>query len=179
MANRSKKVVMSARVDPYLKAGIELLAASQRVKIVKLMEEFLEWGLETTQVDNPFASSKKTPRISFLAVLEAIWTDDDVLFQLRAGALGGRISGDDIFNAAFVVLSHETDYFEGDFDVFGDLNGLTARMGLQPPVPFKINMELVREEWETIKAYVQFLAQNKPFQPSYEEYKTIMAKSVK
>jgi len=95
---------MSARVDPYLKAGIELLAASQRVKIVKLMEEFLEWGLETTQVENPFESSKKMPRISFLAVLEAIWTDDDVLFQLRAGALGGRISGDDIFNAAFVVL---------------------------------------------------------------------------
>ena len=179
MANRSKKVVLSARVDPYLKAGIELLAASQRVKIVKLMEDFLEWGLETTQVDNPFHSSKKMPRISFLAVLEAIWTDDEILFQLRAGALGGRISGDEIFNAAFVVLSCETDYFEGDFDVFGDLNGLGARMELQPPVPFMVNLELVKQEWGTILSYVQFLAQNKPFQPSYEEYKSIMAKSIK
>ncbi|UIP88639.1 hypothetical protein HU825_18585 [Pseudomonas phenolilytica] len=179
MANRSKKVVLSARVDPYLKAGIELLAASQRVKLVKLIEDFLEWGLESSKVDNPFGSRKNLPRISFLVVLEAIWTEDEVLFQLRAGALGGRIAGDDIFNAAFIVLSHETAYFEGDFDVFGDLNGLTARMGLQPPAPLKVNLELVRQEWETIKAYVQFLAQNKPFQPSYEEYKTIMAKSVK
>ncbi|WP_312974600.1 hypothetical protein [Stutzerimonas nitrititolerans] len=179
MANRSKKVVLSARVDPYLKAGIDLLAAAQRVKMVALMERFLEFGLEESQVENPFASKKNTPKISFLLVLQAIWTDDEVLFQLRAGALGAKISGDDIFDASFVVLSLEVDYFAGEDDIFGDLNGLTSRMGLAPVVPFKVNLPLVKEEWDSILAYVQFLKQNKPFQPTFDEYKTIMAKSLK
>ena len=59
MANRSKKAVLSARVDPYLKAALELLAVSRNEKIVKILESCLENGMNDRIIANPFKTPQK------------------------------------------------------------------------------------------------------------------------
>ncbi|ROL66735.1 hypothetical protein BLX41_23065 [Pseudomonas protegens] len=175
MANRSKKVVLSARVDPYLKAALELLAASRKEKIVKVLETFIENGLQDLSVINPFLHEKPRTKISFMNVFVAIWTEDEVLYKVRAGALGPDYAGETLWRQAMVVVGH--DYFKGDHDLYGGMNGLTEKWGYKADYNYSLNLELVRSEWSTIEDYVAFIENNKPFEPSYEDYKKMRDQS--
>jgi hypothetical protein len=170
MANRSKKVVLSARVDPYLKAALELLATSRNEKIVKILETCVENGLNDRTIPNPFKPrDKDQARISFMIAFTAIWTENEVLYKLRAGSLGPEFAGESLAMAAmFVTMSK---HFDGHDDVFGDLNGSVQTFGFKPHMQPKVNLQLVEEEWEIVEEYVRFLANNKPFEPSYDDYK--------
>lgn len=176
MANRSKKVVLSARIAPYLKAGLELYASAEKVKIVKLLEEILEAALEDANVQSPFHDSRgERVEISYINLLTAIWTEDEVLFKLRAGVLGPRYAGETTWREAMVATG--CDYFKGDVDLYGDLNGYEEKFGYDVPWSYQLNLELVREEWHLIQDYVAFVENNKPFEPSYDDYKSMRAKS--
>ncbi|MGW8462465.1 hypothetical protein [Pseudomonas sp. CLCA07] len=173
MANRSKKVVLSARVDPYLKASLELAAAAKNQKIVKMLESILESGLDDLIIDNPFES--ETPKISFLFAFTAIWSESEALYKLRAGTLGPKFAGDDLAFAAFII--HSSNHFKGDFDLFGDLNGRINNANIKLSHKYMINLELLEAEWATVERYISFLAMNKPFEPSYEDFKRMLEAS--
>lgn len=176
MANRSKKVVLSARIDPYLKAALEMFAASQNQKIVKLLETFLENGLDASEVDNPFPGSKNGgEKISFMSLFTAIWSDDEVLFKVRAGVLGPAYAGETTWREAMVVTGG--DYFKGETDLYGDLNGQAEEFGYSPPWKYSLNLDLIREEWPMVEGYVAFIENNKPFSPSYDDYKRMRVDS--
>jgi hypothetical protein len=178
MANRSKKVVLSARIDPYLKAALELSASVQKEKIVKLLEQYLLNGLEHEMVANPFGctSPKERPdELPFMDVFVAIWSENEVLYKVRAGALSAAFAGTDLWEMAMLVIGEK--YFKGDFDLFGDLNGAVRRFGFLPPDKPMINLRLVEAEWAIIESYVSFLQNNKPFQPPYLDYKRMLEES--
>ncbi|CAM3693787.1 hypothetical protein SAMN05216475_0532 [Pseudomonas synxantha] len=173
MANRSKKVMLSARIEPYLKAGIELAAVAKNEKIVKLMEQFIEIGLEDLVVDNPF-KLMTLEKIDFMFVFKCIWSEDEPTLKLRAGGLGEGFAGSYLSRLAGWVLSD--DYFKGEFDLYGDLNGVS--LGEKSSAPnVKINIDLVRSEWSMINSYYEFLDSNKPFHPAYSDYKRMVHES--
>lgn len=178
MANRSKKVVLSARIAPYLKAALEMFAASQNEKIVKLMETFLESGLDEVNVVSPFHSDVKGgTKISFMTLFTAIWSEDEVVFKIRAGLLGPDYAGETMWRQAMVASGCER--FKGVTDLYEDLNGWASRKGSGwvAPRPHFLNLEVIREEWPLIEDYVAFVENNKPFEPSYEDYKRMREES--
>ncbi|OFJ43301.1 hypothetical protein BJN42_21795 [Pseudomonas koreensis] len=176
MANRSNKVVLSARVDPYLKAALELLAASQKEKIVKLLETFLENGMHDFYVVNPFLpKGGEAEKTSFMNVFTAIWSDDEVVYKLRAGVLGPQYAGETAWRQAMVVTGDH--YFKGADDLYGDLNGLSEKWGYKAEYNYFLDLEKVRSEWPLIEGYVSFIENNKPFEPSYEDYKRMHQQS--
>ncbi|MFV3305806.1 hypothetical protein ACNFBT_11050 [Pseudomonas sp. NY15181] len=172
MANRSKKVVLSARVEPYLKAALELYATSTNEKIVKVLERFIETCLSDAQIENPLNGYKKG---YFMTIFTAIWSEDEVIFNLRAGLMGSKFSSDRLFHLAMTVVGDHR--FKGDFDLFGDLNGMAERFEFVQPYEAKIDLGLVRSEWDVLVAYVDFLENNKPFCPTYDDYKRMREQS--
>lgn len=168
MANRSKKVVLSARVDPYLKAALELLAASKNEKIVKTLEMFIENGLNDYYVKNPFKDDEPT-KTPFINVFTAIWVDDEVRYKLRAAMIGPHLAGETLWRQGLVVTTY--DYFKGKEPLYGDLNGLGEKWGYKPDREYFLNFQLIRDEWPLIEEYVTFLENNKPFEPDYDDYK--------
>ncbi|MCW8275557.1 hypothetical protein IMF27_07455 [Pseudomonas sp. PCH199] len=170
MANRSKKVVISARIDPQLKDALDIAASKQNEKIVKLLEEFVEIGLGTLTLPNPFREGKIRfgNEINFLEVFEAVWDPDEVLFKLRAGAIGPEFCGETLSRQAKVVIGSE--YFKGEYDLFDDLNGHTQIWGGTYDKHY-VNLELVKKEWPIIESYIAFLDNNQPLVVSYEDYK--------
>lgn len=176
MANRSKKVVLSARIDPYLKAALEMFSASQNQKIVKLLETFLHNGLDDMSVVSPFHSQANGVReISFMNLFTAIWSEDEVLFKVRAGGLGPTYAGETTWREAMVATG--CDYFKGQTDLYADLNGYAIKNGYAPPSRYFVNLDLIRAEWPLIEGYVAFVENNKPFEPSYDDYKKMKAES--
>lgn len=176
MANRSKKVVLSARVDPYLKAALELLAASRNEKIVKILESCLENGMNDRIITNPFKAPQKLEKISFMVAFTAIWSENETLYKLRAGTLGSDFAGEELSMVAMFI--NDDKYFDGEFDVFGDLNGSTEKFGFKPRIQPRVNLALVEKEWPIVEEYVRFLASNKPLQPGYADYKSMRAQSL-
>lgn len=172
MVNRSKKSVLSARVDPYLKTGLELLAESRGVKIVKLLESMIDDGLSNAAIVSPL---RKEGRVPFLTTLKAVWSEDDVLLRLRVGWLDQPLAGERTWRMGLVVSGEEC--FRGDFDVFGDLNGMSDTYNLKAPNTPKIDLERVQEEWHLIGEYVDFIENNKPLEPTYDQYKRMRDKS--
>jgi hypothetical protein len=176
MANRSKKVVLSARVDPYLKAALELLAASRNEKIVKILESCLENGMNDRTITNPFKAPQKLEKISFMVAFTAIWSENETLYKLRAGTLGPDFAGEELSTVAMFI--NDDKYFDGEFDVFGDLNGSTDKFGFKPRMQPRVDLALVEKEWPIVEEYVRFLANNKPLQPGYSDYKSMRAQSL-
>lgn len=175
MANRSKKVVISARIEPYLKAALDTAAAARNEKIVKVLETVIEEGLNEMFVPNPFqGGSLEGGEINFMAAFEAIWSEDEVLFKLRSGAMGPRFSGETLWRQASVVVTSE--YFKGDYDLYGDLNGYAKKLSATCK-KYLVNLDLVRGEWPLIEGYISFLDANKNLSPSYEAYKKILEAS--
>lgn len=172
MANRSKKAMLSARVDPYLKVGLDLLAESRGVKTVKVLETILENGLSDAMVRCDLKPGEKL--LSFMLVLTAIWSDDEAILRLRAGELGPPVANERTWKISSVI--REEGCFRGDDDLFGDMNGTAEKYGLVPPTCPKLNLDRVRSEWEMVGDYVDFLENNKPIEPTYEQYKAMRAK---
>lgn len=167
MANRSKKVVLSARIDASVKAALELAAASKDEKIVAFLEYCIQSGLSMLAVFNPF-SQDPGRKMPFNMFFDCIWSEDEMLYKLRAGALGPDYATSEMIEIALVVTTGE--YFKGDFDLFGDLNGLADAHEMSAPKIF-IDLEKVRSEWEQIVSYSEFLKNNPKHRPTYEMFK--------
>tara|TARA_R110000822_G_scaffold173299_1_gene312891 strand:- start:1279 stop:1815 length:537 start_codon:yes stop_codon:yes gene_type:complete len=167
MANRSKKVVLSARVEPYLKAALELYAVSRNEKIVKVLERLIENGLADTLIPNPLARDAR--KGSFMTVFRALWSEDEVIFHLRTGLLGAQFAGERMFAITETVIGNP--YFKGDFDLIGDMNGMAGQYDFELPYAPAIDLALVKREWTLVCDYVDFLDNNKPFAPTYDDYK--------
>jgi len=177
MANRSKKAVLSARVDPYLKAALESLAVSRNEKIVKILESCLENGMNDRIIANPFKTpQKKLEKVSFMVAFAAIWSENETLYKLRAGTLGPDFAGEELSMVAMFINGDK--YFDGEFDVFGDLNGSKDTFGFEPRMQPRVNLALVEREWPIVEEYVRFLSNNKPLQPGYADYKSMRAHSL-
>lgn len=110
-----------------------------------------------------------------MTAFTAIWSDNEILYKLRAGSLGPDFAGDELAIIAMFVNGRK--YFDGDFDVFGDLNGAVETLGFKPRMRPMVNLPLVEEEWHIVEEYVKFLANNKPFEPDYEDYKRMRSKA--
>lgn len=178
MANRSKKVVISARIPPRLKAALDLASILEGQPIVKLLEALLEEGLNEIDAPNPFRGGQLDgSKLNFMTVFDAIWTEDEVLFRLRTWAAGPEFSSVKIWRRITSLI--QSDYFKGDVDLFGDLNGYTQTWG-GVPERYLINLDLIKEEWMLIDDYLSFLDKNTNLSPSYESFKKMLqSESVK
>lgn len=173
MANRSKKVVISARIEPRLKAALDIAASKLDEKIVTVLESFVEDGLNGIFVEsNPFLGGllPETSQINFMEVFDAVWDEDEVLFKLRAGVIGRKFCGERLSEVAKVVM--DSDDFKGDYDLFGDLNGYTAIWGGEIEKQF-VNLELVKKEWNRIEEFVTFRDANGLTELSFDFYKVM------
>lgn len=166
MANRSKKVVLSARIEASIKAGLELAAAAQSEKIVAFLEYCIKSGLTMLAVSNPFSPDKDS-KIPFNIFFDCIWSDDEVLYKLRAGALGPDHAGVEMIELALIVTTNS--YFKGEFDLYGDLNGAVKSLGYVAPKVL-IDLEKVRREWDVITEYAGFKQKNPTLNIPYERY---------
>ena len=179
MANRSKKVVISARIEPRLKAALDIAAMKLEEKVVKVLEDFVEAGLSRITVKDGLqrAFSGETllwgvaptnSQMKFMDVFDAVWDEDEVLFKLRAGAIGADFCGEMLVRQAQVVIG--SDYFRGDYDLFGDLNGYADLSGGELEKQF-VNLALVRKEWHWIESYAAFMKVNDLVDLPYDYYK--------
>lgn len=173
MANRSKKVVISARIEPRLKAALDIAAGKLDEKIVTVLETFVEEGLNGIYVEkNPFWGGlmPSNSQINFMEVFDAVWDEDKVLFELRAGTIGPAFCGERLSRQAQVVIG--SDYFKGEDDLFGDLNGYTDIWGGDIEKHF-VNLDLVRKEWTYIDEFLSFVDMNGLTEVSYDFYKVM------
>lgn len=173
MANRSKKAVLSARIDPFLKAGLELAATTQNEKIVALLESGIQGVLSTTAVDDPFGE-KPDDKTSFISLMKKIWSDDEVVYKLRVGGLGFKYAELETVDVATLVAN--SDYFKGDFKLFGDLTVNRLKVNYMPK-NISVDLELVRAEWETLHEYARFIQRNKSLEVNYQSFKTMIKSS--
>lgn len=179
MANRSKKVVLSARVPPYLKAGLDILSTIKNKSSVSIIEEMLETELNEEYIRVPLTlsidlhSSGKMMSISDL--LTYIWDDDEILFNLRLGYLGENIASKDLEKLVDIVSINPI--YEGEFPLFGDLNGKALDSMFEPLPDVYINLYKIKDDWSLLKSYVVFLEKNKPLAPSLDQYKKMINNS--
>jgi hypothetical protein len=174
MANRSKKVVLSARIDPFLKSGIDVLSELTNEKIVKLLESFIESGLNDQVVKNPFSDAPGNKEISLMQLLQSLWTEDEVLHQLRLGLLSGlgvKCSNDELCAITAVVLENKR--FKGECDLF---DGVTTLSEEPESVRFRYMVDIgrVKDEWETLKTYSMFAKNNRPLTISYDQFLSVV-----
>ena len=180
MANRSKKVVLSARIEPRLKAALDIAAMKLEDMVVKVLEDFVADGLKRITVDGGLQRvfSEKSllwgdlvpanSQMGFMEVFDAVWDEDVVLFELRAGVVGADFCGEMLVRQAQVVIG--SDYFKGEYDLFGDLNGLAEMFGGELEKQF-VNLALVKKEWHWIESYAAFMKVNELVDLPYEYYK--------
>ncbi|MGG5291350.1 hypothetical protein [Pseudomonas shirazensis] len=173
MANRSKKAVISARIDPLLKAGLELAATTQNEKIVALLECGIQGVLSATVVDDPFGE-KPDDKTSFIELVEKIWSEDDVVYKLRVGGLGFKYA--DLETVDIATLVSRDEYFRGDFNLYGDLK-VNRSAASYMPAEIHIDLELVRGEWAMLNEYVRFIQKNKILDVNYHGFKAMIKNS--
>lgn len=173
MANRSKKAVISARIDPFLKAGLELAATTQNEKIVALLECGIQGVLSTTLVDDPFGETADA-KTSFLQLMKNIWSEDEIVYKLRVGCLGFKYADMEVVDMATLVAN--SSYFMGDFNLFGDLN-LSRKKISYFPSEILLDLDLVREEWDLISGYIKFIERNKGLDVDYDGFKSMIKNS--
>ncbi len=174
MANRSKKAVISARIDPLLKAGLEMAATSQREKIVALLEYGISGVLTSTAIADPFSGEKGT-QTAHLLLMQKVWSDDEVVYKLRIGSLGFLYADKETVDIATLVTTDE--YFKGDFDLFGDLNGLLDPEIDQTVPKMLLDLDRVKAEWDFVFGYVQFVYRNRGLKSNYHDFKTMVNNS--
>lgn len=173
MANRSKKAVISARIDPFLKAGLELAATTQNEKIVALLECGIQGVLSTTLVDDPFGETADA-KTSFLQLMKNIWSEDEVIYKLRVGSLGYKYADMETVDVATLVANNI--YFMGDFNLFGDLTVGRKKIGYFP-AEIWLDLDLIRDEWDLISGYVKFIERNKGLDVDYNGFKSMIKNS--
>ncbi len=170
MANRSKKVVLSARIDPFLKSGMDALSAFTNQKIVKLLETLIENGLNDRVVKNPFSDSPENKDLPLMRLLKAVWSEDEILYQLRLGVLsrlGVKCTSEDVSVITAEVLDNER--FKGECDLFDGVTGLSKEAG---NIRFKYMVDIgrVRDEWKSLNTYSMFSRNNRPLAISYDQF---------
>jgi len=170
MANRSKKAVISARIDPFLKAGLELAATTQNEKIVALLEYGIQGVLSTTLVNDPFGETADA-QTSFILLMKNIWSEDEVVYKLRVGSLGFQYADLETVDMATLVANDE--YFKGDFKLFGNLKVNREKVKYFP-AEISLNIDLVREEFGVIADYVKFMQRNKGLNFNYHGFKKMI-----
>lgn len=173
MANRSKKAVISARIDPFLKAGLELAATTQNEKIVALLECGIQGVLSTTLVDDPFGETADA-KTSFLQLMKNIWSEDEVVYKLRVGGLGFKYADMETVDMATLVANNI--YFMGDFNLYGDLSVKKRKVGYLPAEVW-LDLDLIRDEWDFISGYVKFIERNKGLDVDYHGFKSMIKNS--
>ena len=175
MANRSKKVVLSTRIAPHLKDGLELFARVKNMKIVEAVEELIEVALESYHIESPLRDLDGGKRkIPVSTIISWLWSDDPIIYKLRLAYLGHQYVDEETFIIAAEVMSSR---FSGDFDLFE----YTRKVATYNKVPDAkgINIDKVRTEWESLVSYAKFVVSNKPLIVAYEDFINMLSKSQK
>lgn len=175
MANRSKKVVLSVRVEPYLKDALDVLARLKNRKIVETLEILIQEAADGIFVENPFWESRvekkyADERITLNRLMSLVWSNDPIIYRLRLAQLGSDYLDEPGFLACSEVW--ENNYFLGEDDIFE-----YTRQAVDCPDALrvrKLNLELVKEEWDKLNGYAEFLLNNRPLVVSYSQYKEML-----
>lgn len=165
MTNRSKKVSLSARIPSFLKSSLDMYATASKTKTVELIENALNNMLDNCFVVSP---SDKTKNVHIFQVASSIWTEDELVYKLRLGLLGPEYAGELIWRASLTAV----DEYPGEFS-------LRPPEGNQPWLSLlenKVNIDLIKENWNTLIEYREFLEKNAPFHINYKEYKEKITK---
>lgn len=174
MANRSKKTVLSARIEPYLKDGLELYARLRGKKIVEALEETLEEVQQGFRVRNPFRADGNTfeTKVALSTLIAWIWSDEPILYRLRLGFMGSEYCDAETFLIATEVMGNER--FRGVNDIFDSTKKQTRHFGFEFDVIYpKVNIGRVLEEWKHLEEYAQFAIRSRPAMVQYDDYLTI------
>ncbi|WP_414895886.1 hypothetical protein [Pseudomonas chlororaphis] len=173
MANRSKKVVLSTRIAPHLKDGLELFARVKNMKIVEAIEELIDVALESYHIESPLrdldGGKKKVPVSTLISWL---WSEDPIIYKLRLAYLGHQYVDEETFIIAAEVM---TPRFSGDFDLFEYTRKVASYC--RPPEARGIDIVKVRSEWDSLVSYAKFVVSNKPLIVAYDDFITMLSKS--
>lgn len=169
MSNRSKKVVLSARVAPELKAGLEIYARAKKMKLVEALEDLIEVALQVTNVDCPLRDrSGKISKVSVSSLVSWLWSDDPIVYMLRTAYLSNFNADEEI---VVIIGQVVLPRFAGDFDLFADTK--LERAGMEVPKGVTLNLDLIKAEWATLLVYARFVIANKPLKVTYENFLTM------
>jgi hypothetical protein len=166
MSNRSKKVVLSARVAPHLRDGLELYARVKNIKIVEAVEDLIERALEEVNIESPLRStSGDKGKVPVSTIISWLWDPDPIIFKLRLA----NVSPDLVDRETYLAYVETTsERFKGDVDIFEDVRKRATYRDVFHKA--SINLERVREEWADLIAYAKFIEANKPIVVDYEDW---------
>lgn len=175
MANRSKKVVLSTRIAPHLKDGLELFARAKNMKIVEAVEELIDIALESYNIDSPIKDMDgRKPKIPVSTLVSWLWSEDPILYKLRLAYLGHQYVDEETFIIAAEVMSPR---FSGDFDLF-EYTRTVAKYHKVPEAK-GIDLNKVKLEWDSLSSYAKFVVSNKPLIVAYEDFLKMLSTSHK
>lgn len=164
MANRSKKTVLSVRISPYAKAGLDVLSAVRRQSLPELIESLVERELAKERLGSQQVSAQR--------VLRAIWTDDPLLYKLRLSCFTGTALNPLDEVAAQVVLM--SPIFSGEDNLFSGPAAEIIR-GIEDAIP-RVSLDKARQLWPILIGYAKFLEVNS-LKPSFKDYIDLLQKS--
>ncbi|OEO23090.1 hypothetical protein AX279_22455 [Pseudomonas sp. J237] len=177
MANRSKKVVLSARIEPYLKDGLELYARLRHMKIVEALEDILELAQDSLNINNPFLKPEKEAyknKVALSGVVSTIWSSDQVIYTLRRGYIGNHMCDELEYLVVAETMSRR---FAGDFDIFEQAKKKYSKSEKEWCLAYpRIDIEKVRAEWPYLQRWAEFAIKSKPAVVDYDDYLMIIAK---
>lgn len=177
MANRSKKVVLSARIEPYLKDGLELYARLNKMKIVEALEQILEDAQTSHGVQNPFIKKGGHPHKTATTIhglISHIWSPDSAIYLLRRGYIGSHMCDEREYLMAVETMSKR---FSGGFDIYEEAKKKYAEYGHEWIMAYPlIDLEKVKAEWPYLQKWAEFAINSKPAVVDYSDYLRIIAK---
>jgi hypothetical protein len=175
MANRSKKVVLSTRIAPHLKDGLELFARVKNMKIVEAIEELIDVALESYHIESPLRDMDgKRGKVPVSTLISWLWSEDPIIYKLRLAYLGHQYVDEETFIIAAQVMG---DRFSGDFDLFEYTRKAASHR--RPPEARGIDIDKVRLEWNSLTSYAKFVVSNKPLVVDYDDFVIMLGKSKK
>jgi hypothetical protein len=176
MANRSKKTVLSVRIEPSAKAALDMLAAIRQESLPVVIEELLSQAFEQQAILAP-PFIKKTHvspsgTIGLGHLMRFIWVDDPELFKLRLHLLEPTALSERDQTVTGTVFKN-LDIFRGDDHLF---DGKARQMVSDSPAIPKLSLSLVRLYWPLLNEYARFLATNS-MNVSFADYVDLLRKS--
>lgn len=176
MANRSKKTVLSVRIDPPAKAALDVLAAVRGESLPAVIEDLLYKAFAHEKIAPPALLKPNilTNRgeVSISTLIQFIWSADSALFKLRLHLLDPSTLNERDQTITGTVFQN-LEIFGGE-DVIFDEHALKI-IEDSPAIP-KVSLERVRRYWPVLTEYARFLSAN-AMKVSLPDYIDLLRKS--
>ncbi|WP_370601063.1 hypothetical protein [Pseudomonas nitroreducens] len=165
---RNRTEMLSLRLTPHLRAGLEVMAALRKANLSKTIASALSAALEREKVPMPNIL-RGSAEMTLDKLLELIWSEDEMLFKLRMYYVlpEGLATGD--HDAIAVVVSNQH-LFSGSTNIFWGQSENVLPANQDVPT---FDIEKIRDSWRMLRRYVDFVRDNDDLRVSFETFCTL------